>query len=211
MYNLSGSLTAQIKTALRFDSKKQSVSELDSILGALPLNLRLSLMMAVHNKAFENFPFFLKIGNRNFINWIYGYLKPMILTQGQVIYTEQDQIDGFYFMTKGLASYSLPKYNNMIAAVIDPERALNFPTMKMQTFQFFGCEDSVLNHVQALIADKKGVLDDIRMNQKGETLLSKRKFQVTVIKEGECLTLDNETIDKMKRDFSQVSSRFFKK
>jgi len=39
------------------------------------------------------------------------------------------------------------------------------------------------------------------MGQKSETLLSKRKFQVTVIKEGECLTLDTETIDKMKRDF----------
>ena len=41
VYNLPGSLTAQIKTALRFDSKKQNVSELDSILAALPLNLRL--------------------------------------------------------------------------------------------------------------------------------------------------------------------------
>ena len=103
-------------------------------------------MMAVHNKAFENFPFFIKIGNRNFINWIYGYLKPMILTQGQVIYTEQDQIDGFYFMTKGLASFSLPKYNNMIAAVIDPECALNFGS-KIRNFQYFGCEDTILNHV----------------------------------------------------------------
>lgn len=71
----------------------------------------------------------------------------MILTQGQVIYTEQDQIDGFYFMTKGLASFSLPKYNNMIAAVIDPECALNFGSNKTKTFQYFGCEDTILNHV----------------------------------------------------------------
>lgn len=111
-------------------------------------------------------------------------------------------------MTKGLASFSLPKYNNMIAAVIDPEKALNLPSMKMETFQFFGIEDSILNHAEVLIADKKGDLDNIHI--KSDTLLSKRKFQVSCIKEAECLHLDNETIDKMKRDYPKVSSNFYK-
>lgn len=35
----------------------------------------------------------------------------------------------------------------MIYAVIDPEKVLKFPNMKMEVFQYFGIEDSILNHI----------------------------------------------------------------
>lgn len=39
---------------------------------------------------------------------------------GHRFYTEEDEIDGFYFMIKGLASFILPSMSNMIFAIIDP-------------------------------------------------------------------------------------------
>jgi CRP-like cAMP-binding protein len=59
-------------------------------------------------------------------------LKPQIVIQGQIIYQEGDEIDGFYFMIKGLASFSLPQLSNMIYAVIDPEKVIKFPNMKRE-------------------------------------------------------------------------------
>lgn len=60
----------------------------------------------------------------------------------------------------------------MIFAVIDPERALNLPGMKMETFQYFGIEDSIINHLNLNRHFEKGE----SQFQKGESLLNKRKF-----------------------------------
>lgn len=43
---------------------------------------------------------------------------------GQQVYSEDDEIDGFYFMIKGLASFILPHMSNMIFAIIDPEETI---------------------------------------------------------------------------------------
>lgn len=45
--------------------------------------------------------------------------------QGQVVYEEDEEIDGFYFMIKGLASFILPRMSNMIFAAIDPEQTIS--------------------------------------------------------------------------------------
>jgi hypothetical protein len=83
------------------------------------------------------------------------------LSQGQTVYTEGDTIDSFYFMTKGLASFSLPKYGNLICAVIDPEKSLEIDEMHMNTFQYFGMEDTIFNHSRLVKAEKVKKLDDI--------------------------------------------------
>lgn len=46
--------------------------------------------------------------------------------------------------------------------------------------------------------------------QKGESLLNKRKFKVSCLKQGEVLTLSAESMDIMKRDFQNVSRKFYK-
>lgn len=93
--------------------------------------------------------------------------------QGQVIYAEDDEIDGFYFMVKGLASFNLPSMSSMIFAVIDPEKTLQLPNMNMETFQYFGMEDSISNHIQINMQSKDGAAKNSIYN-KGEGLLNKR-------------------------------------
>lgn len=71
---------------------------------------------------------------------------------GQLIYNEDDEIDGFYFMIKGLASFILPSMSNMIFAIIDPEETITAHKKRyMKTFQYFGMEDSVMNHLRMII------------------------------------------------------------
>jgi len=125
------------------------------------------------------------------------------------VYTEQDEIDGFHFMTKGLASFNLPEMTNMIYAVIDPQKTLKLTSMQMDTFQFFGLEDSVHNHILMNRKEDHGYSSNI--NEKGENLLNKRVFQVCCIKDSECLQLDMASIDKMKRDFMSVAIKFYRR
>lgn len=73
-----------------------------------------------------------------------------------MVYSEEDEIDGFYFMTKGLCSFILPKMTGMIFCVIDPEQTMNKATKRrMRTFQYVGIEDTIQNHLKLLNDEKK--------------------------------------------------------
>jgi len=37
-----------------------------------------------------------------------------------MVYNEDDEIDGLYFMTKGLSAFIFPKMSGMIFAIVDP-------------------------------------------------------------------------------------------
>ena len=52
---------------------------------------------------------------------------------GQNIYYEEEEIDGFYFMIKGLACFTLPKLSGMFYAIIDPEETIT-KKKRMETF-----------------------------------------------------------------------------
>lgn len=52
-------------------------------------------------------------------------LKPRITTAAQRLYSEGDEIDDFYFMTKGIAAFVRDKQDNMIVGVMDPHRILD--------------------------------------------------------------------------------------
>ena len=41
-----------------------------------------------------------------------------------MVYNENDEIDNFYFITKGLSAFILPKMSGMIYAIIDPEKTM---------------------------------------------------------------------------------------
>jgi hypothetical protein len=97
----------------------------------------------------------------------------------------------------------------MIYAVIDPEKVLKFPNMKMEVFQYFGIEDSILNHIYLNKKIEDHGADDTNY-QKGESLLNKRKFEVSCLKQGEVLALSADSMDMMKRDFQNVSRKFYK-
>lgn len=51
-------------------------------------------------------------------------LKPRITTAAQRLYTYDDEIDDFYFMTKGIAAFIREKDENMIIGVMDPRNIL---------------------------------------------------------------------------------------
>lgn len=85
----------------------------------------MELTMTVHKLVFKEYPFFTTIGDKYFITWISSHLKPQILISGQMVYCEDDEIDGFYFMTKGLSAFILPRMSGMIFAIIDPEKTIS--------------------------------------------------------------------------------------
>jgi hypothetical protein len=85
----------------------------------------MELKMTLHKLVFKEFHLFTEIGHdKYYITWISSHLKPSILIQGQTVYNEDDEIDGFYFVTKGLSSFILPRMSGMIYAIIDPEKQI---------------------------------------------------------------------------------------
>ena len=68
-----------------------------------------------------------------------------------MLYSKEDEIDGFYFMIKGLAGFTLPERSGMIFGVIDPAQILGWQN-DLRVFQFFGMEDTIFNHINLLRA-----------------------------------------------------------
>ena len=98
-----------------------------------------------------------------------------------MVYNEDDEIDGLYFMTKGLSAFILPKLSGMIFAIIDPEKTVNADIKrKMHVFQYHGIEDSILNHLKMINEEKQGRGD--RFVKAGESLLNKRRYSVQCIR-----------------------------
>ena len=64
--------------------------------------------MSLHQSVFRKLNLFTKVGNKYYITWISSQLSPQVQIPGQHIYREGDDIDNFYFMTKGLAAFILP-------------------------------------------------------------------------------------------------------
>lgn len=74
-------------------------------------------------------------------------------------------------------------------------------------FQFFGCEDSIYNHLNMLLEVQKGRKEEIQ--KKGENALNARRFTVECLSTGDYLTLHVTILDKMKKNFQAPSRKFF--
>lgn len=63
-------------------------------------------------------------------------------------------------MSKGTAAFTLPKQNDLMFAIIDPEKCKkqyeNEQSGAQIYLQFFGCEDTIYNHAKYLIKIKGG-------------------------------------------------------
>jgi CRP-like cAMP-binding protein len=77
---------------------------------------------------------FSQLGNKNFTSWISSQLKPKFIAQGHVLYEEGNQIDGFYFMTKGVAAFVKPTEGNAIIGLIDPDKVLKTEESSLKVF-----------------------------------------------------------------------------
>lgn len=166
--------------------------------------------MTLHRQVFDKYTLFTDVGDRYYITWVSSYLSPSIMLVGQNIYQEGEEIDGFYFMIRGLAAWTLPKMSNMIYSIVDPGRETISQERgrRMKIFQYFGMEDSVMNHLKLLQATKKKKSNTLLKH--GEDLLKKRQFTILCLKQSECLMLPMQAIDRMRRDFMSISTRFFK-
>ena len=87
----------------------------------------MDISVVIHASIFKQYPLFSNIGNKNFLAWIGSQLKQEILTEGQRIYQDSDIIDNFYFMNKGTAVFTIPKTNDLMFALIDPEKSITDP------------------------------------------------------------------------------------
>jgi len=68
--------------------------------------------MVVHDATFNQHPFFKELGNRYFVTWVSSTMKPRMSSPAQRIYQEGDEIDEFFFMTKGVSAFIKEKQNN---------------------------------------------------------------------------------------------------
>lgn len=119
-YDIPDELYAEVRTTIKAVDSQQELEERDRFLDGLPPIQRNELMLHFHEKEFSKFPFFHSVGDRTFTSWIAAHLRPKVYTQGQIIYTEGDEIDGFYFLTKGVVAFNLQSLSGMIFAVVDP-------------------------------------------------------------------------------------------
>lgn len=103
-YPVTDALIKSIRHALNVDANKTD-DYLEDVAKNLPAGLKMELMMIVYQSQFAQFPFFTKLGNRYFITWVSSMLKPRITTAAQRLYAYGDEIDDFYFMTKGIAAF----------------------------------------------------------------------------------------------------------
>ena len=157
MYPVTEELIQNIRNALNFDSNKTD-GYLEELYEDLPPGIRMELMMVVHDATFKQHPFFKELGNRCFVSWISSNMKPRMSTPAERLYQEGDEIQEFYFMTKGVCAFIKEKLNNSIIGMVDPNKMLELANKasKMKTFQYFGLEDSVYNHLHMLIELRKG-------------------------------------------------------
>lgn len=113
-------------------------------------------------------------------------------------------------MTKGVALFVKPEKGREIIGVVDPESKLRMQetAKKLKNFQYFGCEDSVQNHMIMMVNVEKGHGVDVQ--KQGPTALNQRVFTVECLQSAEFLTLDQHSLDKMRKAFTSVSRDFFK-
>lgn len=173
-YNLSDELYSDVRQALQFGAQQTIHQERENFLRDLPLSLRMELSMTLHRQVFNKYTLFTDIGDRYYITWVSSHLTPSIMLVGQNIYHEEEEIDGFYFMIRGLAAWTLPKMSNMIYSIVDPGRETISKERgrRMKIFQYFGMEDSIMNHLKLLQATKKKKSNTLLKH--GEDLLKKR-------------------------------------
>jgi hypothetical protein len=104
-------------------------------------------------------------------------------------------------MTSGVAAFIETKKNNFIIGVIDSNNILKMDTKAngIKVFKYFGCEDTVYNHLHLLLEVRKGRTTEIQ--KRGKHALNLRRYTVECISQGEYLALSVSTLDKMKKNF----------
>ena len=123
------------------------------------------------------------------------------------MYEEGDNAEAFYFQTKGVSAFLLNKTNNVFA-IVNPQKSICSDTKSNRYFQYFGLEDTIINHTTLLIAQNVG--DDLKLNPKGEKIMTRRLFNVKCLHNRECLILQFDDLDRMKRDFQSCTKKFIK-
>jgi hypothetical protein len=73
--------------------------------------------------------------------------------------------------------------SGMFYAIVDPEETLSaIKKKRMDTFEFFGMEDSIYNHLKLLQAHQKKKKTSEAFLKFGEDLLKKRQFTIQAIR-----------------------------
>lgn len=76
--------------------------------------------MCVHDSALSKFTFLKNCGHKYFITWISSQLKQRITSPGQRLYSIGDEIDDFFFMTRGVSAFVRNYQTQTIIGVMDP-------------------------------------------------------------------------------------------
>ena len=101
-----------MKQSIRYQYKND-IDELVNFIHDLPNDLKVEVSFYVFEKTFKELEFF-KGRPLTFIAWVCPLLKPLIKSQNQYIYFDEDGVSCIYFFKKGNAGFILPRHRNML-------------------------------------------------------------------------------------------------
>ena len=162
---------------------QQQKTNINLLINNLPPMLKHSLLFVVHKNYIENFKFFKKCYNSNFIVYCLTNFKPMSSKKSTLLLKEDQLIDNVIFIGEGRLSFEI---------AIDLENPEN-SIRKYLSHQYNPLKN------EAIIKDKY----DESKNQKFSTL--------KMIEKNSLLSLNNTTIkghEKVDRDFEESNYQF---
>lgn len=89
------------------------MDEIITFIDQLPNDLRMEMSFFVFEKTFKELEFF-KGRPLTYIAWVCPLLKPLIKSEEQYIYYEEDDVSCIYFFLRGKAGYVLPRHKNLV-------------------------------------------------------------------------------------------------
>ena len=180
---MSYKLYHRILQYIQKNAFQQKKSNINLLINNLPPMLKHTLLFVVHKNYIENFKFFKKCYNSNFIAYSLINFKPMSSKKSTLLLKEDQLIDNVIFIGEGRLSFEV---------AIDLENPEN-SIKKYLSHQYNPLKN------EAIIKDK---YDDISRNQKFSTL--------KMIEKNTILSLNNtiKANDKMERDFEESNYQF---
>lgn len=105
-------LYMKLKQSLRFKYDKDS-ENVNNLLDDLSPNLRIQTAIFIHEKTWSSIEFFEESSDA-FITWVCPRLKPTLILEDSMIYSEGDLVKSIYFLQEGDCGCVLPPdYHNL--------------------------------------------------------------------------------------------------
>jgi hypothetical protein len=88
------------------------MDDLNNFVEELPHQLKIEVSLFLHEKTYKKIPYLIGRAD-SFKAWICPLLKPLLISERQNVYFEDDEIVSIYFLKQGDCGFVLPKHDNV--------------------------------------------------------------------------------------------------